>query len=108
MNVRVYPKGPTWRRHIDQLRPRYGVKEDTDPGETPIIRNDKSVFSTTQKEETNSTSKIPIVPIPPAKHNYRKSTLTEDNYGPTNPRRSARIRQRQEHDASANPQLVGR
>ena len=112
VNVRVYPKGPTWHRHIDQLRPRYGVNEDTDPGETPIIRSDKSIFpSTTPTEETSSSSTIPMVPMfpsPPAKRNYRKPTPTEDNYGPTNPRRSAKIRQRQEHDVSANPQLVGR
>ena len=44
-----------------------------------------------------------MVPSPPAKLNYKK---TYSNYEPTNSRRSARIRQRQEHDASANPQLV--
>ena len=32
VNVRVYPKGPIWRRHVDQLRPRYGVEHDTEPG----------------------------------------------------------------------------
>ena len=87
VNVRVYPKGPTWRRHIDQLRPRYGVNEDTDPGETPIIRSDKSIFpSTTPTEEISSSRTIPMVPSPPAKRNYRKPTPTEDHYGPTNPR----------------------
>ena len=25
--VRVCPRGPVWHRHIQQLRPRYGVKE---------------------------------------------------------------------------------
>ena len=35
VNVRVFPKGGTWRRHIEQLRPRYGVHEDADPGEPP-------------------------------------------------------------------------
>ena len=42
VNVRVYPKGPTWRRHIDQLRPRYGVVEDTDPGERPTLQSGNS------------------------------------------------------------------
>ena len=28
--VRVCPIGPVWHRHIEQLRPRYGVKEDLD------------------------------------------------------------------------------
>ena len=31
-NVRVFPRGVTWRRHIEQLRPRYGTQEDADPG----------------------------------------------------------------------------
>ena len=35
VNVRVVPKGPTWRRHTYQLRPRYRVNEDADPGEDP-------------------------------------------------------------------------
>ena len=30
--ARVCPRGPVWRRHIEQLRPRYGVEEDLDPG----------------------------------------------------------------------------
>ena len=37
MNVRVLPKGGTWRRHIEQLRPRYGAHEDADPGEPPTF-----------------------------------------------------------------------
>ena len=35
VNVRVYPKGPTWCRHVKQLRPRYASEEDKDPGDTP-------------------------------------------------------------------------
>ena len=35
VNVRVFPRGGTWRRHIEQLRPRYGVDQDADPGEVP-------------------------------------------------------------------------
>ena len=30
VNVRVIPRGPTWRRHLDQLRPRYGSDQDDD------------------------------------------------------------------------------
>ena len=26
-NVRVFPKGVTWRRHLEQLRPRHGIQE---------------------------------------------------------------------------------
>ena len=35
VNVRVFPKGCTRRRHIEQLRPRYGVHEYADLGEPP-------------------------------------------------------------------------
>ena len=28
VNVRVIPRGPTWRRHLDQLRPRYGSDQE--------------------------------------------------------------------------------
>ncbi|KAL5489033.1 hypothetical protein EMCRGX_G018077 [Ephydatia muelleri] len=37
VNVRVFPKGLIWRRHIEQLQPRYGAQEDVDPGETPTV-----------------------------------------------------------------------
>ena len=30
--MKVIPKGPVWRRHLDQLRPRYGADQDDDPG----------------------------------------------------------------------------
>ncbi len=31
VNVRVYPRGPTWRRHLEQLQPRYVTEDDADP-----------------------------------------------------------------------------
>ena len=43
--VKVHPRGPLWKRHWEQLRPRYGSSEDTDPGfnygdrPTPTIDN---------------------------------------------------------------------
>lgn len=33
VNVRVYPRGPTWRRHWEQLRPRQTNPDDDDPGD---------------------------------------------------------------------------
>ena len=68
VNVRVVPKGPTWRRHIDQLRPRYGVKEDTDPGEDSQLPStdspqDAAGTDTTDRpqeaEGTDTTDHIP-------------------------------------------------
>ena len=37
--VKVHPRGPLWKRHLEQLRPRYGVIEDADPG---IVMCDQS------------------------------------------------------------------
>eukprot|EP00731_Ephydatia_muelleri_P036837 Em0336g1a len=36
VNVRVVPRGGTWRRHVEQLCPRYVDQEDTDPGPVQI------------------------------------------------------------------------
>eukprot|EP00731_Ephydatia_muelleri_P038393 Em0743g4a len=36
VSVRVCPRVWHWRRHIEQLRPRYGVQEDADPGEVQV------------------------------------------------------------------------
>ncbi|ELT93912.1 hypothetical protein CAPTEDRAFT_189335 [Capitella teleta] len=33
VNLRVWPRGPTWRRHVDQLQPRYPSPEDLEPGD---------------------------------------------------------------------------
>ena len=33
VNVRVHPRGAIWRRQLEQLRPRYGMEHDNDPGE---------------------------------------------------------------------------
>ena len=41
VNVRVIPRGPTCRRHLDRLRPRYASDQDDDPCEIPT-----SVLST--------------------------------------------------------------
>ena len=35
VNVKVYPRGPTWRRHLEQLQPRYPSTEDDEPGDEP-------------------------------------------------------------------------
>eukprot|EP00731_Ephydatia_muelleri_P005173 Em0002g1349a len=35
VNVRVFPHGATWRRHVEQLQYHYGSLEDSDPGELP-------------------------------------------------------------------------
>ena len=39
VNVRVYPRGPAWRLHVEQLRPQYGAELDKDPPELPTMCN---------------------------------------------------------------------
>ncbi|KAL5477849.1 hypothetical protein EMCRGX_G024698 [Ephydatia muelleri] len=83
VNVRVIPRGGTWRRHIEQLRPRYGVEEDADPGKVP-----------TQEGQEMLMTNAPSIPEPPSvkpravRTNPRWPTGSE--YGPGHPRRSTR------------------
>ena len=83
VNVRVIPRGPTWRRHLDQLRPRYGSDQDNDPCEIPT-----SVLSTETlpagTEHASSSSSM----------NQRNNPRlpTGDEYGRHNLRRSARTK----------------
>jgi hypothetical protein len=36
-NVKVVPHGPVWRRHWEQLRPRYSSEEDNEPGDVAEV-----------------------------------------------------------------------
>ena len=44
-------KGPTWHRHLNQLRPRVISTEDTEPGDNPKLYNANS-------ENNSSTSSL--------------------------------------------------
>ena len=122
-HVRVVPRGPTWRRYIDQLRPRYGVNEDTDPGEDPrptstngmnehadprnILQRD-STDGLQDAEGTNTSDHTPTLTPNPLestdctsqnkqrKQRRRKARLPppDAEYGPHNPRRSERLQSR--------------
>jgi transposase InsO family protein len=85
VNVRVIPRGPTWRRHLDQLRPRYPTSEDAEPGEAPDIA--KSQPPPVAPVPTNV--QPPAIPAKPIRKNWRLPTT--DEYGKHNLRRSARI-----------------
>jgi hypothetical protein len=84
VDVKVVPKGPTWRRHYDQLRPRYASPEDTEPGDQPSLPED------------------PFIPPTPMLHQERPQAaeapqgndqvLRSPPYGPGNVRRSKRQR----------------
>ena len=87
---RQFPKvASIWRRHIDQLRPRYPSTEDDEPGENYTFvtdnapnseQNNNAPESSTQAEPESSiqvsTNSLPHIPV----------------YGPSNPRRSTRTR----------------
>ena len=49
----------SWRRHIEQLQPRYGVLEDADPGEVAISLPETSC------SHTSTDSLQPATPGPP-------------------------------------------
>ena len=89
VNVSVYPRGPTWRRHIEQLQPRYTSDEDNDPGESPSV-----TATTVPSEETLSTE------IPPCESSTSPSEAVVSKqspcpkFGPHNPRRSTRLQAR--------------
>ena len=100
VNVRVFPKGGTWRRHIEQLRPRYGANEDTDPGEpptsSPTLETANQPSEDTAQSEEGAKAATPELPIPslpqglPMKSTRNPRMPTGTEYGPGNPRRSVR------------------
>ena len=86
VNVCVVPPGAVWRRHIEQLHPRYHSEDDTEPGQAP-----EQLRTTTPPIVDNSTNANSAVVL--QSHTYRNPrapTQTDDNYGPSNPKRSKR------------------
>jgi hypothetical protein len=84
LNVKVVPTGPIWRRHIEQLRPRYRSPEDLEPGEeSSITPPKKTEVATTHSEEHASK-------VPGNVHLRREVKLPLPEYGPDRPRRSKR------------------
>ena len=74
--VRVQPYGTVWRRHLEQLRPRYTEQDaDTEPGD---IHVQSSQHLSLQSNGTD-VSLLPDV-----------TTTATPEYGPHNPRRSKR------------------
>ena len=83
VNVRVIPQGPTWRRHLDQLRPRYGSDQDDDPCEIPtsVLSTETLPAGTDHASSSSSMNQ---------RNNPRLPTV--DEYGRHNLRRSARTK----------------
>ena len=77
-NVKVVPRGPVWRRHLEQLQPRYASEEDEEPGDFDSVPDSPAGPPTQNLQVANPTGRPRLLP-----------TL---EYGPDNPRRSSRIR----------------
>ena len=75
-NVKVIPRGPVWRRHWEQLRPRYASDEDNEPGDTTHVAG---ILDDHQVEN-----------VPPTVQPQPKFKVPAPEYGPDNPRRSKR------------------
>lgn len=93
--IRVYPRGPIWRRHVEQLRPRYISEEDMEPGETPsssverghLANGGAEEASPEKKDEESSNAETTVQR---KRRNPRMPTGNE--YGPDRPRRSTRTK----------------
>ena len=88
VNIQVLPQGPAWRRHVDQLRPRYTTEDDTFPGDDP---NDDQA-SALPHHEPKSPPKMAATDNSVLSSGHRTSDMTvgpaHSEYGPENPRRS--------------------
>ena len=93
VNVRVLPRGPTWRRHVDQLRPRYATEDDMFPSDDP---NDDQA-SALPHHEPKPPPKMAATDNSVSGSGHRTSDTivgpAHTEYGPENPRRSKRVRQ---------------
>ena len=82
--VKVHPRGPLWKRHWEQLRPRYGISKDANPGfnygDRPTTTIDNSTPAPQKDESTTQ----------PPSDETNQQTVPE--YGRHNPRRSGRNR----------------
>ena len=87
---KVHPRGPLWKRHLEQLQPRYGVTEDTDTG----------VYISEQSTRADSVLEQPKAETLSPPTDVKTSDQTVPEYGRHNPRRSSRQRKlRQLYDA---------
>ena len=107
VNVKVHPRGPTWRRHVEQLRPRYGVAEDSDPGcsRSDHLFREHSPTGTNpdSSQQPGPSATADTIPatgatstLPRANGSTRRNpgarVIPDDGYTADNPRRSSRLR----------------
>ena len=78
-NVKIIPHGPVWRRHWEQLRPRYASDKDNEPGDAAEvselpIKHPMEIPESVPHTESQNGSCLPTFKIP------------VPEYGPGNPR----------------------
>ena len=102
VNVKVLPRGPIWRRHLDQLRPRYGADQDSDPGDTYVPSTTVGPEPTLPDIQRHSepASKAPKTP-------KSRRIPSPPPYGPDAPRRSERLKKKATASASGGPSAGG-
>ena len=80
--VKVHPRGPLWKRRLEQLQHRYGVAEDTDPG---VVISEQSTSADRIPDHPKAETLSPPTEAKTSDHNL-------PDYGRHNPRRSSRQR----------------
>ena len=87
VNVRVVPRGGTWRRHIEQLRPCYVDQDDADPGEIYQFKHQNQLCLSRMRPCWKTQASATPVPVAPPAKKFRNPRLpTGNEYGPNNPR----------------------
>eukprot|EP00731_Ephydatia_muelleri_P004530 Em0002g706a len=107
VNVRVFPRGGTWRRHVEQLRPRYVDQEDTDPGPVqiqtmePVVSLQEATLLA-DGAPTPAMAQMPVLVPPPVGKAQNPRLPTGNEYSTHNPRRSSRrpISRKPEHNTT--------
>ena len=85
----MLPKGPTWRRHIDQLRPRWSSLEDNNVGDD--LNTSQSQMEGDLSNANGTSCEIATSQMQDTQESENVGT---NLYGPENPRRSKRAQKK--------------
>ena len=92
VNVRVWPRGPTWRRHLDQLQPRYGAQHDAEVEDLPTPAENAAMSPEHQRLDCHGGPSPQMRPPLDIPQPQRRKTSPPQKYDRSNPRRSKRLR----------------
>jgi len=91
VNVRVLPRGPTWRRRTDQLRPRFGADQDKDRGDDTTETDRAQTDQQPTDDPRIQTTRVQNQPAKPPRRRRNWRQPNNGQYGAHNPRRSERL-----------------